>query len=202
MDTEIFPLFSAPVYKNNAGPLSIPELDQLDFKKLPGDVWCLESKYVLDLPEFKSVRQVVEHEIKFYTRNILRVDEKIEFYITNSWINKHTEGDHLTRHLHNNSIISGVIYLETSPDSGDIIFYRPFHSMFPYPKTVDLDVVDYNIYNCQSWSITPKNNDIILFPSMLEHSSEPNRTDIPRYCIAFNVFVRGTFGILHKLDIK
>ena len=79
MDTEIFPLFSAPVYKNNAGPLSIPELDQLDFKKLPGDVWCLESKYVLDLPEFKSVRQVVEHEIKFYTRNILRVDEKIEF---------------------------------------------------------------------------------------------------------------------------
>jgi ectoine hydroxylase-related dioxygenase (phytanoyl-CoA dioxygenase family) len=74
--------------------------------------------------------------------------------------------------------------------------------MFPYPKTIDLDVVDYNIYNCQSWSITPKNNDIILFPSMLEHSSEPNRTDIPRYCIAFNVFVRGTFGILHKLDIK
>jgi uncharacterized protein (TIGR02466 family) len=202
MDREIFPLFSAPVYKNNTGPISIPDLNQLDFKRLPGDVWCLESKYVLNLPEFNSVLHAVELEIESYTRNILRVDKKIEFYITNSWINKHTEGDQLHRHLHNNSIISGVIYLETTPESGNIIFYRPNHSMFPYPRTIDLDVTEYNIYNCQSCSITPKNNDIILFPSSLEHSVEPNRTNIPRCCIAFNVFVRGAFGTLHKLDIK
>jgi hypothetical protein len=34
------------------------------------------------------------------------------------------------------------------------------------------------------------------------HSVDPNDSDEERWCLAFNVFVRGSFGTLHKLSIK
>ena len=40
----------------------------------------------------------------------------------------------------------------------------------------------------------PRQNDVLLFSSRLTHIVEPNRTDKPRHAIAFNAFVKGTFG--------
>jgi hypothetical protein len=63
-------------------------------------------------------------------------------------------------------------------------------------------VDSFNLYNCKSWSYTPKTNDICLFPSTVMHSADPNESDEERWCLAFNVFVRGDIGSLHKLRIR
>jgi len=34
------------------------------------------------------------------------------------------------------------------------------------------------------------------------HAADPNQSDEERWCLAFNVFVRGDFGPLHQLSIK
>ena len=60
----------------------------------------------------------------------------------------------------------------------------------------------FNIYNCENWGYTPKTNDICLFPSLVNHSAKPNESDSDRWCLAFNVFVRGNMGSYHKLSIK
>ena len=89
--------------------------------------------------------------------------------------------------------------LETS---GDLVFHRDIHSLIPFPPALDFDVEQFNIYNCKSWSYQPKVNDICLFPSTVMHSADANESDEERWCLAFNVFARGTFGGLHELTIK
>jgi uncharacterized protein (TIGR02466 family) len=117
-------------------------------------------------------------------------------------VNIHGRGQSAGAHVHNNSLISGVLYLNVTENSGDIVFHRNVLSLIPFPPALDLDVDSFNIYNCKSWGYTPKINDICLFPSVLSHSVDPSKSDEERSCLAFNVFVRGNFGSLHKLTIR
>ena len=203
----IFPLFSAPVYVNNVGDFARPDVRALEYSsRAPtGEVYQFASsvdKRVLDRPEFSGVRGIVEREIDVYAREIMAVNSRIEFYITNSWVNVHRRGQAAGAHVHNNSLLSGVLYLEVSETSGDLVFHRDVLSLLPFPPALDLDMDRFNIYNCKSWGYRPKNNDVVIFPSTVNHSADPNQSDAERVCLAFNVFVRGTFGALHELSIK
>jgi uncharacterized protein (TIGR02466 family) len=130
------------------------------------------------------------------------VNTRVEFYITDSWINIHRRGHTAGPHVHHNSLISGVLYLQVPENSGDLVFHRDVVSLLPFPPALDLDVNAFNIYNCKSWGLQPKANDICLFPSVVMHSVDPSESDEERWSLAFNVYVRGEFGSLHKLSIK
>ncbi len=82
------------------------------------------------------------------------------------------------------------------------MFQRDIHSLVPFPPALDLDMDFFNVYNCKSWAHKPKVNDICLFPSVVMHAADPNESDEERWCLAFNVFVRGNIGVLHKLTIR
>jgi uncharacterized protein (TIGR02466 family) len=203
----IYPLFSTPVYVNNVGEFERPNLESLGFtSRMPdGSAYNFLSsvdKNVLDRPDFKVVRDVVTKELNLYTRDLLAVSKSIEFYITNSWVNVHRRGQSAGQHVHHNSLISGVLYLKTNEASGDIVFHRDVLSLVPFPPALDLDMDKFNLYNCKSWSYRPKTNDVCLFPSVVMHSVDPNESDEERWSLAFNVYVRGDFGALHKLSIK
>lgn len=203
----VYPLFSAPLYINNVGNFERPDFKNLEFtSKLPGgDFHTFQTsvdKNILDRPEFKNIHSIVMKEINAYVRKVLCVNKNIEFYITNSWINVNRPGDQCVPHTHNNSLISGVLYLKVSENSGDIMFYRDILSLLPFPPALDLDLDSSNIYNCKNFAHRPKTNDICLFPSVIMHSAEPNNSDEERWCLSFNVFVRGNIGEMHKLELK
>jgi uncharacterized protein (TIGR02466 family) len=203
----IFPLFSTPVYVNNVGDFVRPDLASLEYSSTAptGQVYNFASsvdKNVLDLPSFGAVRALVQREIEVYAREIMAVSRNVEFYITNSWINVHRRGQSAGGHVHNNSLISGVLYLQVNESSGDLVFHRDALSLLPFPPALDLDMRAFNIYNCKTWAYKPKTNDICLFPSVVMHSADPNESDLERVCLAFNVFVRGDFGPLHRLSIR
>jgi uncharacterized protein (TIGR02466 family) len=203
----VYPLFSAPVYVNNAGDFPRPDLTSLQYSSTMPDGSAYNflssvDKRVLDRPEFAQVRAVIMKEIDVYTRQLLAVHPSIEFYITDSWINIHRRGHSAGAHMHHNSLLSGVLYLKTTEKSGDIVFHRDALSLLPFPPALDLDVSSYNIYNCKSWGHRPKTNDVCLFPSVVMHSVDPNESDEERWCLAFNVFVRGNIGSQHKLALR
>jgi uncharacterized protein (TIGR02466 family) len=203
----MFPLFSTPVYVNNVGDFPRPNLDALTYTStMPGggsfNFLSSTDKHVLDRADFQTVREIVMREINVYAHEILAVDRSIELYITDSWINQHRRGHQAGAHIHHNSLISGVLYLRTNEHSGNIVFHRDVLSHVPFPPALDLDMTAFNIYNCKSWGYSPKTNDICLFPSVVNHSVDPNLSDEDRWCLAFNVFVRGEIGRLHKITIR
>jgi uncharacterized protein (TIGR02466 family) len=203
----LYPLFATPVYVNNVGDFPRPNLAALEYSSSdPGsgayNFLSSTDKNVLHRPEFSEVHRIVLREVDQYVRDIFAVSRNIEFYVTNSWINVHRRGHSAGAHIHNNSLISGVLYLKVGENTGDIVFHRDTLSLLPFPPALDLDVDSYNIYNCKSWGHRPKTNDICLFPSVLSHSVAPNTSDEERWCLAFNVFARGNIGGLHKLTLR
>ena len=89
-------------------------------------------KNVLDRPDFKNVHDIVLKEVNLYARQLLAVSSSIEFYITNSWVNIHRRGHSAGSHSHNNSLISGVLYLKVTETSGDVVFHRDIHSLIRF----------------------------------------------------------------------
>lgn len=202
----VYPLFSAPVYVNNVGDFPRPDLGAFQYSSTmpdgsPYHFLSSVDKRVLDRPEFAQVRALIMKELEVYTRQLLAVNHSVEFYITDSWINVMQPGQAAGAHVHHNSLLSGVLYLKTNEQSGDIVFHRDGLSLIPFPPMLDLDVTAYNIYNCKSWGHRPKTNDLCIFPSVVMHSVDQNRSGEDRWCLAFNVFVRGQFGMMHKLNI-
>lgn len=206
-EQRIFALFSTPLYVNNVGDFPRPDFRALEYTSSSetGGAYnflTTADKNVLHRPEFKPVHDVVQREVDVYAHGVCGVARNVEFYVTNSWINVHKRGQSAGHHIHGNSLISGVLYLQVNDASGDLVFHRDIYSLIPFPPALDFDVDQFNIYNCKSWSYRPKVNDICLFPSSVMHSADPNESDEERWCLAFNVFARGTFGPLHRLSIK
>lgn len=206
-DRQVFPLFSTPVYVNNLGDIAKPDVRFLEYTNLTpsGEAFGFLSsvdKNVLDRPEFRDLHALVLGEVAFYAHNLFAVTRNAEFYITNSWINIYGRGDQAGAHIHHNSLLSGVLYLQATDAGGEIVFHRPQPNQTPFPSAIDPEVDSHNIYNCRSWGYQPKTNDICIFPSNLSHSVQPNLSADARWSLAFNVYVRGEFGAIHRLRLK
>jgi uncharacterized protein (TIGR02466 family) len=145
---------------------------------------------IFDEPELKSVRDAVQDVLDLYAREVLGIPQRL--YITQSWslINNSNVGMH--RHSHSNSLLSGSLYYcpLPQPEAG-MIFNR--HVGY---QLIDLepDRDRRNVYNAPVTRVMPRQNEVLLFSSRLAHLVEPNLSDKPRYSIAFNAFVKGTFG--------
>lgn len=204
---QIFPLFSTPVYVNNLGDIRKPDLRHLEYTHVTpaGDAYNFLSsvdKNVLDRPELADVRALIMAEIEFCAREIYCITSSARFYITNSWVNIYGKGDEAGAHVHQNSLLSGVLYLQSPEAGGEIVFHKDTHAQNVFPLALDPEVTSNNIYNCKSWGYGPRTNDICIFPSHLSHSVQPNTSEQARWSLAFNVFVKGDFGAIHRLNLK
>jgi uncharacterized protein (TIGR02466 family) len=112
---------------------------------------------------------------------------KNEIYITNSWINVTTHNQQHASHKHNNSIISGVYYLDVPADSS-VSFERANN------PCLELIPESYNSYNSPSCDIPVSTGKLIMFPSELYHLVKPNLSTEMRISLAFNTFIRGSIG--------
>ena len=87
------------------------------------------------------------------------------------------------RHHHGNSDLSAAYYVSAPIDCGDILFYDPRPApVFKHPTSKSP-----NILNASVNSIKPENGMLVLFPSYLEHSVNPNNSSKKRIVISFNI---------------
>ncbi len=203
----VYPLFSSPVYTRVLDTFDIPDIASLEFtSRLPGggthSFLTSTDKHILEKPEFANIRDLVLREINTYAKGTLCASKRLEFYITNSWVNINRPGDQCPPHTHNNSLISGVLYLKVPNNCGDLYFYRDILSLVPFPPSLDIETDSQNIFNCKHFNVTPKTYQICLFPSVTMHSVGVNMSTEERWCLPFNVYVRGEIGGLHELYLK
>ena len=189
-----YPIFPTSIYCSYSDPSeALSCVDQLEYEMIESnDGYISIDKHILNQSFMVNVKNIIQDNINYYTREILKIKPEIEFYITTSWVMKHVKDNSAGKHWHHNSLFSGVYYLQCDKDSGKIKFYSEDNSFST--KTINLDITEYNAYNSTEFSILPAAGNIIIFPSKLQHSVEPSNSNIDRYCIAFNTFAKGILG--------
>lgn len=106
-----------------------------------------------------------------------------EVKISNMWAIINTKGSLNQKHHHSNSDLSAAYYVSAEKDCGDIVFYDPRPAkVYKYPIAKNP-----NTLNATINSISPEPGMLILFPSYLEHSVNPNLSNHKRTVISFNL---------------
>ena len=104
--------------------------------------------------------------------------------LDNAWININREGSSNVRHIHPGSVLSGIIYLKTPQNSGDIHILQDDQTCFTINTlgTVHTN----NPYTTDGISQKPEPGKVVIFPSYIPHRVEENRSKEDRISIAFN----------------
>jgi uncharacterized protein (TIGR02466 family) len=199
---EIYPVFSKPIYVNVLETISDKQLlkvkniiencnytnstnyalsNKNKFSKISTDLNLLDNK------NLSFLKKILINEFNIFKNDILKYHNN-NFEITTSWISKTEPGEESEWHQHNNCMYSGIFYINTSENSGDISFETHENKRFQLIPT------EFNIYNSASFTFKPLNNMIILFESQLFHKIFKNNSNMTRYSIAFNVMPVGKIG--------
>jgi len=154
------------------------------------------NKYIFNT-KLKKIKEFCEEHIKIYVKEIIKPKHKIDFYITQSWLNVTRPGESHHKHWHPNSLISGVYYILTVEDD-TIGFYDPFYNM---KHTLTIPPTEATYLNMDSVQMPVNANDLLLFPSWLDHAVVPNeKATTDRVSLSFNVFAKGRFGEKEHLN--
>lgn len=188
MMPELIPLFSTPIYINQISPIELDFSNVKWAKNFNNDISI--SQNILEDPIFSKLLPSISASISEYFYGIMSVSQQTEIFITESWLNRTSQGQIHHRHWHPNSIISGIIYLEGDENTG---FTRFITSKY---DQLEFEIIDANIYNSKSWCVQPIKNRIVLFPSSLEHLVDEYSGDNPRVTLSFNTFVKGKINTL------
>jgi len=200
-------LFGSPVYSYDKyignKPYNLKDLDSIGrtgFTQNEGKNFVSMNQSVLDLKKYKNIRSRILKGLEEYTRNILCIADHIEFYLIQSWLNLNPPGTYHHRHIHPNSFLSGVYYIDVDEDAS-ITFISSNPSRRYGTVSFDLPLREYNIWNSTAWHYKVQTNQIIYFPSTLEHEVSINESDTDRISLSFNVFFKGTIGDVHSMNI-
>jgi len=201
-DYTITGLFPVPIYRAYRDSIldSIEEKEIADIIKdgktaneeLESNNYFSNNKYIFKT-KLTNLKEFCEKHINLYVKEVLRIENKeLDFYITQSWLGICSPGESHWFHFHPNSIISGVFYIST--EEGDKILFRD-----PFSRMKNLLVfnqsIEYGIWNSDEWTFNVNDNELILFPSWLDHSVKQNsKATMDRISVAFNVFVKGIIG--------
>lgn len=151
-----------------------------------------KDRYILNqLPDLKKE---IENHCEIFVRKYLRVSENAKFYLQNSWSVKHNPGDKAQIHSHGSSLLSGVYYLKTKNNSGNLVFHKNPIYTNTFHQSIRFEYDDSNNVNTGQYVMNVEEGKVILFPSHLEHSVDENKSNEERYSLAFNFYVRGKFG--------
>ena len=147
----------------------------------------MTNEYFLECPEMKFVKDSITNKVKSYLYDTCGISDKIIPELVTSWVNLHRKDDFAHIHTHANSIVSGVWYLSTTENSGNVLVHtdnKLFGNILDFPRKD-------NLFNSPYCVFLPQNGDLILFPSNLKHSVAPNKSDKERLSLAFNYMLRG-----------
>lgn len=114
--------------------------------------------------------------------------KNLQILLTNGWFNINGYKDYNITHDHPGCVISGVYYLQSNKDSGGITFYNPSNIMdWSWPDHIK---EKYSTINSNTYNHPSIINRLILFPSWLKHSVQPNMDKkMERISFSFNISI-------------
>ena len=193
----ISPIFSKPIYSKFTDVDTkkiIPMLEKYVFHdeynntEADGANKSLisNSLHILEENRFKFLKDKIMKEFYLYASDVMKYTNKFE--ITTSWFTMSKKGQESYYHNHLNCMMSGVLYLQTSENSGDIGFQNFSNERY------SLHIEEYNVFNSSIMRFKPADGLLLIFPAEVHHAIEENKSDTTRYSLAFDVMPTGLIG--------
>jgi len=150
-----------------------------------GNTTSLNNK-ILD--SLSDIKEFCQNSIDKYFSFVQNPKNDVGLKISQSWVNYTKPGQFHHKHSHPNSLISGVFYVKAKEDSDRIYFYKDEYKQIKFtPK-------DWSIWNSDSWWLTVKTGQLIIFPSSLTHMVDTVKGEDTRVSLSFNTFPIGHIG--------
>ena len=137
----------------------------------------------MSAPEVKPLFDIVQEKLNELHRQFEFADN-MRFELFESWVNVNDKHHFNYPHTHAGSFFSGVYYVKSADNAGDIEFVSPI-AAHEYTITTPM-VKNFNEFNSNTWQVTPHVGKLILFPSWLTHFVRANHSDENRISISFN----------------
>lgn len=134
--------------------------------------------------ELSDVWNFINEHIEIYWNELGLVASPGVHY---SWANKYSKGGYAIMHNHSPYFISGCFYVyKESDEQGNIYFQDPNEALqSTLPQNDDFKLSQNSV------EVSTRTGELVLFPSWLKHGVKPNKTDVPRISMAFDVGYRG-----------
>jgi len=129
---------------------------------------------LFDTHDFPIFKEEIDRNLKNYAKEI---NFEVKDYIFHSsWIALFEKNNYGHIHNHGYSDISGVYYYSRAEEDGHIFFESPVQS-----AASSLTYWGGNI------TMPSTTGTLLLFPGWLRHGIRPNKTDVPRISISFDI---------------
>jgi uncharacterized protein (TIGR02466 family) len=193
INSELQNLFTIPVYKVDLLSINnerikdyVYQLKNKDKGRILSNVGGWQSTNLnLKAKETKELFNEIVNCANDY-KDALGFNKSSKIKMLNSWFNINEYKDYNSNHSHPHSLISGVYYIHTNKDSGNIVFSHPAYEIMQYDwQYFKKDNI--NSYSASSWWLPAKNHKLYLFPSWLLHKVEPNLSKDSRISLSFNL---------------
>ena len=114
------------------------------------------------------------------------IEKSIKLFVS-AWININPPEAFNLKHNHPTSDLSGVLWIKSQKDCGNIIFESP--RSFATHQEIDSYTEDFKKNNnyFHSYYFPPTEGRIIVFPSHLEHFVDFNKSNEDRISVSFNI---------------
>ncbi|MEE8196518.1 MAG: 2OG-Fe(II) oxygenase family protein [Acidiferrobacterales bacterium] len=146
----------------------------------PGKAWQ-SNQEIHKLEEFRDFILYVNDTVKTALQ-FLKIGYDA-FEITGCWVNINAPGTSHRIHSHPNNFLSGVYYVQTQTGAGTINFHDPrIQTNIIRPPVTKLTAG-----NTDQVVVSVRNGTLLVFPSYLQHSVDPNKSDEERISVSFNI---------------
>ncbi len=168
------------------------ELDKLKYFPISNDPEkktsvAINDYGLLDRHEFAPLKSEIEKYFNYYVKDIFLYNCK--FKIVNSWATKTVPGiDGGEWHRHGNCLFTAVYYPRGREDYAPLIFD------LDRKRDYYIEPIDLNQYNNTKYFLTPRENELIIFPSNIPHTIGRHLSAENRYSIAMNFMPIGKMG--------
>ena len=129
--------------------------------------------------------------LKYIRSSVKMMGYSSEVDVSTSWCTKVVKGDVGHLHRHKNSWFSALYYYgDYDENCGKFIFTNPLTDLTSFMS----NVFSVNEFNRHSKTWLPRKNQLIIFPSYIQHGVSEHLSDLIRYSLAINIVPVGTYG--------
>ena len=198
--SEYYMMFAHPplgVFEYPQEELSIvvDYVKQLDYKIVfnnPNHTKISENVHILKSKSLRNFKKFLSTSVHEYARDVMLTNSR--FRITNSWVNKSKYATGHQRHFHENSVLSGVFFVQSDETCPPITFESPMNNWQINPRKGNEGRVSTNEFNNFTYNYSPVPGTLLLFSSAIRHCVGSNPSQTERISISFNTFPETPFG--------